>query len=77
MQRLKKIFFISLALFVSVAQAESGVWPKLQNGTDIAQCSEALKIAKAAFQSDNFSLSDNPPIPDDLGSAIIFSLVAI
>lgn len=68
----KKRVLIAL-LFVSLshaAWANEGEWPQLDKASTHSICPQALAIAKAAYQSDNFYLYELPVIPKDLNSTL-------
>lgn len=60
-----------LSLALSSANAARDEWPKLVNGQNSAECKAAMRLAKWAYTSDNFTLWAPPIIPDDFGYTMV------
>lgn len=67
MKLLRTLSFLCVAFSVASISAHAATWPKL-NATAPAQCTEALQIAKVAFDSNTFYLFAPPVIPENLQS---------
>lgn len=72
-----KLFAILLISVSQTAWADETTWPQLDNASSSGICSDALKIASAAYRSDNFYLYELPPIPQDIGSAFVLQPSAL
>lgn len=71
MNRSLIICCIWLASGICSIDALADSWPKLSEKSKIAQCTEALQVAKAVFFSDASRLFAPPEIPADLPSKVV------
>jgi hypothetical protein len=71
MNRLLVICCIWLFSGICSIDALADSWPKLSEKSKIAQCTEALQVAKAVFLSDSSRLFAPPEIPDNFPSKIV------
>ena len=71
MNRILAICCILFANSIFSIDALADPWPRLSEKSKIAQCTEALQVAKAVFLSDSSSLFAPPEIPDNLPSKIV------
>jgi len=71
------ILLIAAILAAHPAFVFADDWPKLKNGDEYSQCSQALEIARTMFFSDEYVLYAPPVIPDKFGSALVLSPKAL
>lgn len=76
MKRLPAALCMGIAFACPSLDALATTWPKLNAGTP-AQCSEALQIARIAFNSDAFLLYAPPEIPENFPSALVLQPEAL
>lgn len=69
MKRLSMLFCLLPALGSNSLDALAATWPKISNSTPV-QCTEALQIAKAMFDSDAVYLYAPPTIPENFPSIL-------
>lgn len=70
-----RIIFICLCL---TTPAQAGTWPKLEDPTEVKECTEALKIAQHVFLSDAFYLySSTANWPKDIESTQVLGPSAL
>jgi hypothetical protein len=62
----------ALASF-SPQDAHAREWPKLEGGEAIAECTQALELARSVFESKSFYLYERPATPNNFASMIVLS----
>lgn len=78
----RALYRLIIALSVAVTltamprAAVAGTWPKLSSGK-IEQCSDALEVGKAAFNSEKFFLFAPPDLPADFKSHLVLAAEAL
>lgn len=66
-----KLFILLFLALTQNTWAKESNWPHLDKMSDSAICTEALKIAKSAYRSDNFYLYELTVLPNDINSSYV------
>lgn len=77
MQRWMLVIFRIATLLCIPSAALGNTWPRLSGANQLEQCGEALQIAKATFESDEFFLYAPPVIPVSVKSMLVLQPEAV